>query len=317
VRTVARAAALALALTAVSTAGRAASGTTAEEVLDVRPSARADALGGAYVALGDEVSALPYNPAAMAFIQGPSVSFLHFVEVDSVSLEDLDYGQKFDFGTLGLGVEYQGQPAIENPMATDAPVVAWDLVITGDYAFALNRISYNLPGFLSNATGGVALKFIESQLGAYTADAFAVDFGLRAPLGDGLTFGASILNLGTPVKFISVSDPLPATALVGVSRSFDPLFSNQFNFSADLDDSFLDTTRLRFGAEDWIGKILALRVGYVLDSAQSLNGMTGGFGVVLDQDGLIFHLDYAILPYYFSGFNSMELQQQFQMSLTF
>lgn len=286
-------------------------------MLSTRPSARASALGGAYVALGDDVSAISYNPSAIDKITGPSLSFLHYAEVDSVSLENLDYAQSVDFGTFGGGVVYRGEPAISNPLATDAPVVAWDLVVSVAYAVKLSYWQLPLPSFLEGADGGIALKYVQSQLGTYTAYTGALDAGIHVPIGEGILLGVSALNLGPAVKYIAVSDPLPATVLVGVSRGFDPVWESQINVAADLDDSFLDSTRMHFGLEDWVGKTLALRAGYLLDSAQSLNGWTAGFGILLDQEGLVFHLDYALLPFYYSGFGSYETQQQFQMSLTF
>ncbi len=69
--------------------------------------------------------------------------------------------------------------------------------------------------------------------------------------------------------------------------------------------------------EDWLGKSLAIRVGYVLDSDQSLNGLSAGFGFKLDQEGLLFEFDYAFQPFYYDGFDSFEAQHLFQMSLGF
>lgn len=292
-------------------------GVAGADVLNTRPSARASALGGAFVALGDDLSGLSYNPSSLANITGPSLDFLHFAAVDSVSLEDISYAQPFDFGVPAAAIVYRGQPSISNPLASDAPVVASDLVISAAFAAKMSSLQLPLPGFLQQATGGVAAKFVDSQLGQYTAYTGALDLGLRTDVGDGIMLGGSLLNIGPPIKFISVADPLPATALLGLSRAFDPIWGNQINAAADLEVPFFDTTEMHFGLEDWVFKSLALRVGYVLDSAQSLNGLTAGFGVLLDQDGLLFHLDYAILPYYYSGFSDFEAQQQFQMSLTF
>jgi hypothetical protein len=170
---------------------------------------------------------------------------------------------------------------------------------------------------LQNAEGGFAVKYVQSHLGEYDAYTGALDLGVHVPLDEGVLLGISLLNLGPAVKFISYADPLPATALLGLSRAFDPLWNNQINLAADLDYPFQDETRMHFGIEDWINKSIALRVGYLIDAAQSLNGMTFGFGAQLVQDGLTFHLDYALMPYYYSGFGSTENQQQFEISLTF
>ncbi len=317
----ARAALLAAALAAAPAAAPAYQGTSGADFLSTRPSARAAAMGGAFVALGDDLSALYYNPAAMAHLQGPSMNFLEFSQVAQVSMEELAYAQPFPVGTLALGVVYQGEPAINNPQATDNPVVAWNLAVTAAYADSLrvlaDSLGLDLPDFVRGAEVGVGVKYIQSQLGGATAYDGAVDLGARVPLDEGIELGVSLLNLGPPITFIQYGDPLPATALVGLSRSFAPIWYNQFNVDADLDYPLQDLTRLHFGLEDWIDRSIALRVGYVLDSQDSLNGMTFGVGAQLVQQGLTFHLDYAVVPFYFQGFGSFEVQQQFQLGLTF
>lgn len=292
-------------------------GTTGADILNTRVSARGSALGGAYASLGDDLSALTYNPAALASISAPSLDFLQFTQVDSVSLEDIAYGQHFTLGTVALGIVYQGQPSIANPQATDSPVVAWNLVVSAAYGVKLARWELPLPGFLQGADAGIALKYVQSHLGSYDAYTGAADLGVHIPLDAGVLFGASLLNVGPPIKFIAVADPLPTTALLGLSRAFAPLWNNQINVAADVDYPLQDTTRLHAGVEDWINETIALRVGYVFDTDPSLGGATFGFGAQLVQDGLTFHLDYALVPLYFQGFSSFESQNQFQLSLIF
>ncbi|HTA16495.1 MAG TPA: PorV/PorQ family protein [bacterium] len=292
-------------------------GTSGDDFLSTRPSARASALGGAFVSLGNDLSALSYNPAALVKLTGPSLDFLQFSQVAGVSLEDIAYAQPLSFGTPGLAIIYQGQPAIDNPQATDSPIVAWNLAITAAYAFKLSYFGFSLPTFLQGADGGVAVKYIQAHLGEYDAYDGAVDLGVHVPLDEGVLLGVSLLNLGPPVTFISVPDPLPAEALLGLSRSFAPLWYNQFNVSVDLEVPFQDNSIEHFGVEDWINQSIALRLGYEIDSAQSLNGWTLGLGIQLVQEGLTFHLDYALLPFYYQGFNSFEAQQQFELGLIF
>ncbi|MGH7442194.1 MAG: hypothetical protein ACREKE_05905, partial [bacterium] len=105
--------------------------------------------------------------------------------------------------------------------------------------------------------------------------------------------------------------------LVGLSRALPTIWYNQLNLAMDFDYPFQDLTRLHFGVEDWINQSVALRVGYLLDSQQSLNGMTFGVGAKLAQQGLTFHLDYALVPFYYDGFDGFDSQQQFELSLTF
>ena len=294
-----------------------AAGTTGADILNARTSARAAALGEAYAALGNDVTALDYQPASVASLRSPSISFLHYSEVESVNIEDLAYAQPFDFGVLDGTVIYRGEPAINNTYATDAPATAYDVVVGVGWAGRLSNYLDFLPSGLQDADAGVSLKYVDSQLGAYNAWTVAADLGVRMPIGQGLIGSLSLLNLGPGMTFIAVSDPLPATLLGGISRSFDPIFSNQFNVAVDMEYPFQSELRMHVGLEDWLGTSLALRSGYILDSQQSLSGFTLGLGVKLDQEGLLFALDYAMKPLYYNGFASYDDQQLFQMTLTF
>jgi hypothetical protein len=294
-----------------------ATGVTGAEVLRTKASARAAALGEAYSAAASDLSAFSYNPAGLARIPGPELGFLHYGQVAGIGVEDLAYAHPLPLATLGLELLFRGQPDISNPLATDAPVGAYDLVLGLAAASKPSKWLDNLPGPLANAEAGLTFKYLRSHLGRYDADAFAADLGLQADLGEGLRGGVAALNLGPPMKYIEQADPLPATLQAGVTRGFDPIWNNQFNVMADLEAPLQGNLRFHFGVEDWLGDSLALRVGYLLDNAESLNGLTAGFGVRLNQEGLLFSFDYAYRPLYYDGFSSVESQHLFGVLLGF
>ena len=294
-----------------------ANGVAGADVLTTHPSARAAALGNAFAALGDDLGALSFNPAGLAELKTPSLSFLHHVGIATVSTEHVAYGHPLSFGVLGGGLLYRSQADIANPLATDPPVTAFDVSLDAFYAVRPSHFFSDLPGLLADAETGVNLKYLRSHLGRFDADTVALDLGLRTPLSNGLELGVSVLNLGPPIKFIDVADPLPSSFLVGVSRSFEPFKDNILRFAADAEAPFYSAFRGHLGAEDWLGKSLALRGGYIVDSEHSLSGFSGGFGLKLDQEGLLFEFDYAFVPFYYDGFSSFEPQHIFQMSLGF
>ena len=294
-----------------------ANGVAGADVLTTHPSARAAALGNAFAALGDDLGALSFNPAGLASIKTPSLSFLHHVGIATVSTEHFAYAHPLSFGVLGGALLYRSQADIANPLATDAPVTAFDVSLDAFYATRPARWFPDLPGLLAEADAGLSLKYLRSHLGRFDADTVALDLGLRAPLSNGLELGLSVLNLGPPIKFLEVSDPLPGSFLVGVSRAFEPFKDNVLRFAADAEAPFFSAFRGHLGVEDWLGKSLAMRAGYVVDSEHSLSGFSGGFGLKLDQEGLLFQFDYAFVPFYYDGFNSFEPQHMFQMSLGF
>ena len=79
--------------------------TTAASFLEIGAGARSLALGGAFVSLANDVSALYWNPAGIVNISRPSVQFFH-----SPWLVDTEYffsGMVIPMGSLGvLGLTY-------------------------------------------------------------------------------------------------------------------------------------------------------------------------------------------------------------------
>ena len=294
-------------------------GVTGADVLKARLGGRPAALGEAYVALGDDLASMYYNPAGLAALKTASLSFLHYAAVAGISTEQLAYAHPTDAGAIAVSFLYRGQPDISNPLATDQPVVAYDLVLGLSYAQSPAYFLQDLPELLQKSHLGLNLKWVRSHLGRFDADAYAIDAGLRMPLplAEDLVGAVSLLNLGTQMKFIDVADPLPALLQAGVAKKFDLWEGNALNVAADLEAPFYGTMRIHVGLEDKLGKSLALRFGYLIDSPQSLNGLTGGLGLELDQEGLAFGVDYAYRPLYYDGFNSFEAQHLLQMRLGF
>jgi hypothetical protein len=298
-------------------AGLRANGVTGADVLKAHPSARAAALGDAYTGLGDDLGAMTFNPAGLASLKGPSLGFLHHAGIATVSTEHVAYAHPLESMTLGGSLLYRSQADIVNPLAVDAPVTVFDVALSVAFATRPSRWLKELPEILQAADAGISLKYLRSHLGRFDADAVAADIGIRGPIGEGLIAGLSVVNLGPPIKFIEVADPLPGAILLGVSRSFQVLSDNRLLISADAEAPFYSAFRGHFGLEDWLGKTFALRGGYLMDTEQSLGGLSGGFGLKLDQEGLLFQFDYAYRPFYYDGFNSFEGQHLFQMSLGF
>ena len=296
-----------------------ANGVTGADVLKARLGARPAAMGEAYVAQGDDLASLYYNPAGIGGLKNASMGFLHYAAVAGVSTEQLAYAHPLDIGTLALGFIYRSQPSISNPLATDAPVVVYDLVASLSYAQSPGYFLGDLPELLQKSKAGATLKWVRSHLGRFDADAYAIDLGLRLPLpfSDDLTGAVSVLNLGTPMKFIDVADPLPTLIQAGVSKKFLLFEGNTVSVASDLEAPFNSPMRVHVGLEDQLGRALALRVGYLVDAPQSLNGLSAGMGLSLDQEGLAFALDYAYRPLYYDGFNSFEAQHLIQMRLGF
>ncbi len=168
-------------------------GTTAAQFLGIGVGPRAMAMGSAFVALGDDASAMYWNPGALARMAHSQVMASHtawLVETDfnwigltlaldadnavGISLTQLDYGEE-DVNTVTM------------PEGTGERWTAQDLAFTISYARNLtDRFSI-----------GGSFKYITQQIWNESASTIAFDVGLvfRTPF-DGLRLGAVLTNFG-------------------------------------------------------------------------------------------------------------------------
>jgi hypothetical protein len=284
----------------------AGAGTSAATFLDLGFGARPLGFGEAYVAMADDVSAVHYNPAGLSLPQpamrsAPGVYemlFTHTQYVQGVALDQLGLVRR----PWGLSVTNLRVGGIEGrTLETDAPsnFGASDVAVGLSYGRTLGPVGV-----------GATLKYIHESIGNAGADAYALDLGVlhrfeSAPV----SVGADLANLGTPVRFIDQSYPLPLVLRTGVtygqSKDFPHALSLQLDWSRD------SSPIVRIGAEYQGFGPFALRAGYrtfaggqrdavlgkTLGSATS--GFTEFYGLFLGM-GLqtkLGNLDYAILPF--------------------
>ncbi len=292
-------------------------GLTTADYWNERLSPRGAGMADALAALGDGLDAHLNNPAALAKMLGPSLSFFHMSGLGGVNTEQFAYAQPFSFGSLGFGFAYRGQPDINNPLAADQPVSIYDLGLTASFAVNPARYLKDLPEFWRRSEIGISAKYLRSHLGPADADAYAVDLGGRWGTEEGLIFSVSALNVGPAVRYVTAYDPLPITFVGAVGKRFELFKGNWLSAELDVDYPLYSNPRARMGLEDQIGPNLLLRVGYLAQGPRDLNGISAGFTIRLDDEDLRFSLDYAWRPLQYEGFSSFDNQHLFGLSLGF
>ncbi len=86
-----------------------AGGESGAYFLEIKTSARATAMGEAFVSLADDASCLQWNPAGLASIGIPTVEFNHMEYIADVRYEYLAGVLPLrNWGSVGLGVYYSG-----------------------------------------------------------------------------------------------------------------------------------------------------------------------------------------------------------------
>lgn len=250
-----------------------AQGTSGSQFLGVGLGARATAMGGAYVSLADDGTALYWNPAGLTQVEGASLTLSHISWFSDATYQYAGYATSFGRNAaLGAFVE-QGSISWDNTGEGDFEA--------GDFAGVVGygrRLKPNL-----GVGGGV--KFLSSSLGETDASSYALDLGVVYRPTESATVGAAVRNLGPGLSFEDESDPLPTTMVVGGSYVWRGLL-----LSADLEKVNDLSVTPRVGVEYAPVKHLALRGGWAGGGESALSSLSGGVGLTWNDR---WALDYA------------------------
>lgn len=295
-------------------AGKSKVGTTAYPFLKMGVGAKSSAMGGAFVGLADDESAVYYNPAGIIGFQQKalSASYMNYIadiqsgnlvaviprrpaSVAVSSMDEEDEQVSTDAGSaFALSVVYLNYGTIDGFNAAgdpDGDFGGSDIAVGGTYA---RKLTSQL------ALGGTA-KFIYQKIDQYSSSGLAVDAGMLLRLKDGRTnLGMSASNLGVQLSGLSPEhkDPLPIIIRAGISHH-----TRELPLTVSLEGVYPTDNDMygSIGAEISPNIPIALRVGY---SSFGQNYKTGGskdntagfsFGAGFKLPKIA--IDYAFLPY--------------------
>lgn len=297
-------------------------GTTAAAFLEIGVGARAQAMGGAYVSFGDDVTAMYWNPAGIGRISGFETSFSHVNWLLGTSFDYIGIVQPInDKVVIGLNITVFG--------TEDQPVRVVGLEDgTGEfYSVQDQAASLSLGVNLTDRfTMGINAKYINQRIWHESATGFAIDVGgLYNTQFDGLRLGYSISNFGTamqlagrdlinavdpdiinegvekvPVNYETGSFGLPMLFRFGVSydMALDQINSNWL-VAIDLLKPNNDEESLNIGTEFLFMNKFALRAGYQSPFLEERPGglSLGGGLVIPSRQGFQFVMDYAYVDW--------------------
>jgi hypothetical protein len=261
-------------------------GRSAADFLMIGHGARAAALGGAYTAMASEATAAYWNPAGLTEIENAEVTLGHYAWFQDITVEQASLAfplsERFfgavsatylNYGTI-QGYDISGLPSDE--------ISAYDLVGGISLGYAVTeQISFGLTG-----------KYISQRLDDITASAFAGDIGLRY-CAESFALGATLVNLGSDMKFDQVSETLPTAARFGVM--FRP-FSEALAASLDVEQRIHGDLYVRQGLELGFDERYFLRAGLdylpAQDGRRLSTGLSAGAGLRLS----FAEFDYAFTP---------------------
>ena len=312
-------------------------GTNVAQFLRIEPSARSIGMGGAFIAVANDISSLVTNPAGLARAKNHEVMFSHVNWLVETSYDFLAVGLNlYEYGAVGLMVSTFSSG--DMPVRTiQQPDGTGELFDTRDFMVGLSY-SRNLT---SDFSIGGNIKYISQKIWHMYSSTIAMDIGtsFKTPLW-GISLGASIFNYGPKmrldgrdIKFAHDPDyintgnvefvntqyemkdyDIPLLFQVGVAKEVYISESNKFIVAIDAlhpNDNF---ESVNTGIEYTWNDMVFLRGGYKsLFLKDSEQGLTGGFGLNIRIAGTIMlKADYA-----YADFGRLENAQRFSFSITF
>lgn len=308
-------------------------GTTAAQFLGIGVGQRATAMGGAFVALGTDVSTLFWNPGASSRMNKSQIMFSHTDWLVNTNFNWVGMQLNLD-GTNTIGIsltqldygEDEPVTTVTQPEGTGERWGAQDLAIALSYARNLtDRFSI-----------GGSVKYITQKIWNESASAVALDVGLLYITGfKGLRIGMSISNFGTdltldgkdllhpidldpnaigtnktiPSNLKTDAWPLPLFFRVGLA--IDAMKNDMFRVTvaADAIRPNDNTETVNVGGEISYSEIFFVRGGYKsLFRPDSQEGLTLGAGIqyrLFSDTDITFDYTYADFGTVFKNVQSL------------
>ena len=311
-----------LAGTQAAAQGVTKAGTTAASFLGIDVGPRGTAMGGAYVAVVNDATAMYWNPAGIAKINSFEAAFSNTKWIADLSFNYAAAALALEgFGTLGVNATFLTMDPMERT-TINQPDGTGELFDAGSYAFG---VSY-ARSLTDQFSIGFNAKYINERLYHSTANGFALDVGtLFDTQFEGLKLGMSISNYGTKMQLdgrdmqiqadVDASQAgnnpninaqlktdafdLPLNFRVGVSMDvLKGAANSNLILSADALHPSDDVESVNVGGEYTFNEMISLRAGYKGLGASTEQGLNFGAGIrYMIDGGTVFHFDYSFIEF--------------------
>lgn len=268
-------------------------GTRGPAALKRETGVRAVGLGGAFVGVADDASAVDWNPAGLQHLPQSEFLFMHedayadqFHEFAAFARPFWKAGKR---RTWGGRFSYLSMDPIDTVVdGEDAGRTRpWESVLGLSYAETMGKVSAGISG-----------KVVHQEVAGQSGQAYALDAGfLGKAMANRLTWGASLSNVGTQLKLGSETIGLPVLLRGGGSYTVFPSQKGALllalEFDAPIDDKLQTKMGVEFArpvARDWRA---ALRGGYRTDRPTE-GGARFVVGAGVDHGS--FRFNYAFSP---------------------
>ncbi len=317
-------------------------GTSSLQFLKVMPTARATAMGDAFVTLASGADAVFWNPAGLASAQSHQLSTTLTLWLFDTYQSALGYALPLgDAGTLGFQFQFVSYGAIEETRVDQLQFVGTPGNLV--YNPGLTGSTFTPTTFLAgvsfarqltaNFSTGVNIKFVYESL--YGASSFTVvnpstgaqetyntsanvvlfDFGMLYETGyRSIRIGASVQNFGGQVKFAQEGYPAPlafrlgtAADMIGPSALLMPDDVHRLTVAFDLFQPNDYAQQMHMGLEYSFQEIFALRAGYKANYDNDGLNFGAGVKLALGDVGLGFDYSYGAMGDYLGSVHRISL----------
>lgn len=292
-------------------------GTTILQFMAIEPSARLAAMGNAGVAIHDDIQSIYYNPGALGWMSEGAVQLTH-----GLWFADIQY----DYAAVALPLGELGNVslAVTTLNSGDMDVRTVDRPLGTGERFSVRDVGINL-GYGRQVTdrfaAGIQVNWANETIWNSSVNLFTGSIGTTYRLADnGLTLGASLLNVGTRGRFdgrdlaiqydqdpdrngdnstlpatqFTDEFPVPITFRVGLAYPHQTSARSRLLITADALHPSDNTESMDLGWEWTWREAFSVRGGYQnLYQRDSDFGLTTGVGVRGGIGGRHFQVDYG------------------------
>ncbi len=215
---------------------------------DYQPSARARAMGNAYVSVSDDPNAVFYNPAGLTLVSPGGT--IGFTQLNGMSFTELKTGSVVNtlprkFGSVALGVQM-------------FDVDFEDVNLLAEQKWTLAHGFTLLDDIHSTIRIGWAMNLFYISMEGFDSDtAMGVDIGALATLHQRTRFGFAVTNFNQPSVGANNQHKLPRNLKAGISyMPYDQVIT-----SIEMKKDFAEDTEFMGGVEVKMFEPLSIRAG--------------------------------------------------------
>jgi hypothetical protein len=254
--------------------------------LELGVGGRPSAMGEAYTSIAMDATAVYWNPAGLARMQGIEVSLAHAEWFEGVRHEYVGAGMRM--GRHAIGGSFSGVFA----GSMDRRDGRGRQIGTYGYYDMAAAFSYAYEAHHDIWVGGT-LKYLREGIDQHSGNGFATDFGFQwATPWEGVMAGAALRHLGPGITVNAEETKLPTVLQGGFSFRRRLLSSGgTILVSVEARKSREDDTNLLYGADYIFPQGISVQAGY----RSGMDSADFSFGARLSRG--MYTFSYAYVPY--------------------